>query len=128
MSVQVSQAVVLILGITVFVLSVWGMFSPARLMKMVSHAMDQKYGMYLAVSVRLVLGAALIIVAPISQFPTTFSVLGWLTIVAAIGLILVGRDRVRRIIAWFEQLSMSAVRIWLLFGMAFAGFLIYGVV
>ena len=127
MIIQLSQFVVVALGTTVFVLSAWGIFSPAALIKMVAQAIDQGYGMYVGVIVRLVLGAALVIAAPVSHFPTVFQVLGWIAIAAAVGLILIGRERVRRIIARFEQLSSSAIRAWLLFGMAFGGFLVYGV-
>ena len=121
-----SQAI-LVLGFTVFVLSAWGMYSPSSLVKMVTRVMNQSYGMYVAVIVRLILGAALITVAPVSRFPMIFHVLGWIAIIAAVGLILIGREKLRRVIAWFEQFSTSIVRVWLLFGMAFAGFLIYGV-
>lgn len=127
MAVMVSQVFVLVLGITVFGLSAWGMYSPDSLVKMVTLAMNKSYGMYVAVIVRLILGASLIIVAPVSRFPMVFNVLGWIAIIAAVGLILIGRENVGRIIAWFERFSTSLIRLWLLFGMAFAGYLIYGV-
>ena len=127
MAVLVSQVIVLVLGITVFGLSAWGMYSPDSLVKMVTLAMNKSYGMYVAVIVRLILGATLIIVAPVSRFPIVFNVLGWIAIIAAIGLILIGRENIGRIIAWFERFSTSIIRLWLQFGMAFAGFLVYGV-
>jgi len=127
MAVLVSQTIVLVLGITVFGLSAWGMYSPSSLVKMVTLAMNQNYGMYIAVIVRLILGATLIIVAPVSRFPMVFNVLGWIAIIAAVGLILIGRKNVGRIIASIERFSTIIIRLWLLFGMAFARFLIYGV-
>ena len=127
MAVSASQVVILALGFTIFVLSAWGMQSPGALVKLVTRVMDQNYGMYVAVGVRLVLGAALIIVAPVSRFPMIFHVLGWIAIIAAVGLILIGREKLRRIVTWFGQFSSSMIRLWLLFGMAFAGLLIYGV-
>ena len=127
MAVLVSQVIVLILGITVFGLSAWGIYSPDSLVKMVTRAMNQIYGMYIAVIVRLLLGVTLIIVAPVSRFPTVFNVLGWIAIIAAGGLILIGQENVGRFVAWFERFSKSIIRLWLLLGMAFAGFLIYGV-
>jgi hypothetical protein len=127
MAISASYVLVLILGIIVLVLAARGMVSPGSLVSMVKNAMDQNYGMYLAVIVRLILGAALIIVAPVSRFPVAFNVLGWLTLIAAVGVIIVGRERIRGVIAWFAQLSNLMIRLWLMFGMAFAGFLIYGV-
>ena len=127
MAIPVSQIGVLVLAGIVFVLSAWGMYSPESLIRMVTRAMDQRYGMYVAVIVRLVLGVSLIVVAPESRFPLAFLVLGWFTIVAAVGLVAIGQQRVRGIIAWTGRFSASIFRLWLLVGMAFAGFLIYGV-
>lgn len=104
------------------------MFVPDKLKTSVSSAMDKYWGIYVAVIVRLVLGSALVVAAPASRFPAVFRVLGLLTIVAAIIVALMGRDRIRRFLAWFsERFSAPVVRLLLLFGMAFAGFLVYGV-
>ena len=124
----VSQIIVLIIGVTVIVLAGWGIIAPERLMTFVTSAMDKYWGIYIAVIVRLVLGLALIIVAPASLFPIVFRALGMIAIVAAIALVLIGRERIRRFIAWWsERLSAPIVRLWLLFGVAFGGFLVYGI-
>jgi hypothetical protein len=124
----VSQIIVLVIGVTVIVLAGWGMFAPNKLMTFVSSAMDKYWGIYIAVIVRLVLGSALIIVAPASLFPTVFKALGVIAIVAAIALVILGRERMRRFIAWWsERFSTPIVRLWLLFGVAFGGFLVHGV-
>ena len=124
----VSQIVVLVIGVAVIVLAGWGIFAPEKLMTFVTSAMDEYWGIYIAVIVRLVLGSALIIVAPASQFPIVFQALGVIAIVAAIALALMGRERMRQFLAWFsERFSARSVRLWLLFGMAFGGFLVYGV-
>ena len=128
MLIVISQIVVLVIGVIVIVLAGWGIFAPQKLMTFVTSAMDKYWGVYIAVIVRLFLGAALIIVAPASLFPIVFQALGVIAIVAAIALVLMGRERIRRIIAWWsERLSLPIVRLWLLFGMAFGGFIIYGV-
>ena len=121
-----SQVTILVLGFTIFVLSAWGMSSPISLVGMVTRVMDRRYGLYVAVIVRLILGAALIVGSPVSRFPVVFYVLGWVMIIAGVGLIVIGRERLRSVVAWIGQFSASMVRLWLLFGVAFAGFLIYG--
>ena len=129
MAILVSQIIVLVIGATVIVLSAWGMLAPAKLVTMVTSAMDKPWGIYVAVVVRLLLGAALIIVAPASLFPVAFQVLGAIAIIAAVGLVVMGRERIRRLIAWWtEKMSAPMIRLWLLFGMAFGGFLVYGVI
>jgi len=128
MVIIVSQITVLVIGVTVIVLAGWGIFAPEKLMTLVASAMDKYWGIYIAVIVRLVLGAALVIVAPSSLFPIVFQALGVIAVVAAIALVLVGRERTRRFIAWWsERFSAQIVRLWLLFGVAFGGFLVYGV-
>ncbi len=122
-----SQIIVLILGITVCVLAAWGVYAPEKLVKLVASAMNQEWGIYLAVLVRLLLGLALIIAAPDSRFPLIFQALGWIVIVAAAVLAFMGRERIRRLVAWFERFSPPIIRMWSLFGVAFGGFLIFGV-
>ena len=121
-----SELIIVVLGISVCVLSAWGIYTPARLVKLVSGVMDNRSGIYIAVIVRLLLGLALIIVAPDSRFPEAFQVLGLIAIFAAVVVALMGRTRVRRLVGWFERFPPTIVRLWLLFGMAFGGFLIYG--
>ena len=128
MVIFISKIAVLVIGVTVIVLAGWGMFAPKKLMTFVTSAMDKHWGIYVAVIVRLVLGSALIIVAPASLFPIVFQALGVIAIVAAIALVVMGRERIRQFIAWMsERFSASIVRMWLVFGMAFGGFLVYGV-
>ena len=128
MDIFVSQIIVLVIGGLVIAGAGWGMFTPGKLMMFVTSAMDQHWGIYIAVIARLVLGLALISVAPASLFPSVFQVLGWIAIIAAVVLAAAGRERVRRFIAWWsEQISAATVRLWLLFGIAFGAFLVYGV-
>ncbi len=127
MAVAASQFIVLAIAGVVILLSAWGLYAPPKLVAMVTQTMDRHWGIYVAVIVRLILGAALIIVAPVSHFPAVFRVLGWIAIIAAIALTLMGRRRLRVLIAWFNRFSPAMVRVWLLFGIAFGGFLIAGI-
>jgi hypothetical protein len=122
-----SQILVLLFGIAILALSVFGIYAPASLLRLVKGVAEQAAGIYVAVAVRLVLGAALIVSAPTSQFPAAFRALGWIAIAAALVLIFTGRERVRRLVGWFAQLSGALVRVWLVFGIAFGAFLIHGV-
>ncbi len=127
MMVAASQLIVLTLGIAVCVLSAWGMYATDKIWNLVNGAMEKDWGIYVAVIARLVLGAALIIVAPQSRFPLAFEILGWFAIVAAVLILIIGRDKLRRFVAWFQRFSQAMIRAWLLFGIAFGAFLIYGI-
>ena len=61
------------------------------------------------------------------EVPDFFEVLGWLSIVAAIVILVSGRERTGRLLDWFERVPAWAVRLWCLVGVFFGAFLIYGV-
>jgi len=128
MVIYISQIIVLVFGVTIFVAAGWGIFALDKLMTSVTSTMDQHWGIHFAVIVRLVLGAALIGVAPASLFPIVFQALGLIAIVAAVALVVAGRERIREFIVWLsERFSAPIIRLWLLFGLAFGAFLVYGV-
>ena len=125
---HVAQIVVLVFGIIVILATAWGILAPGKLMAFVASTMDRQWAIYVAVIVRLALGLALISVAPASRFPIVFQILGWIAIVAAVIIAAAGQERIRRFIAWWlERFSLAVVKLWLLFGMAFGGFIVYGV-
>jgi len=123
-----SQIIVLALGAIVCALSAWGLFAPDKILKLVNGVMDKDWGIHAAVVARLLLGAALIIAAPESRFPLIFEILGWIAVAAAAGILFMGRERLRKFVAWFAQFSQAMIRVWLLFGIAFGAFLVYGIV
>lgn len=124
---EIAWIVVLVLGTAICLLSVWGMAAPGRLRQLIRWVTDQPSGIYFAAIVRVLLGAVLIVAAPDSRFPLAFEAIGWLAIVAAVGILLMGRDRMRRLVAWFDRFSDMAMRAWLILGVAFGAFLIYGI-
>ena len=127
MIVEIARALVLLLGGVVCALSVWGLFSPRRLLALVRQAVGRKSGVAFAVLLRLVLGVALIVSAGASRFPGAFLVLGVITLLAAVALPILGRDRLGALVGWFERTPPSAARAWLVLGIALGAFLIYGV-
>lgn len=129
MVISIAQICVAVVGVAIVAGAGWGLANPDKLTMAVKSIMDQRWGMSFAVAVRLVLGAALIIAAPASPFPIVFQVLGAIVLLAAVALVLMGRERVSGFINWlFERISAASIRLMLVFGIAFGGFLIYGVV
>ena len=82
----------------------------------------------LAVVVRLVLGALLIYQSNISKFPFVIEVIGWLSIVAAIFLAVMGRRNFNRLMSWALSLSKPFGRVGGILAVAFGAFLIYAFV
>ena len=79
----------------------------------------------LAVAVRLVLGVLLIVQSHVSKFPLAIEILGWLTIVAAIGLAVIGRHNFRRLMSWALSLTRPYARVGGFVAATFGAFLIY---
>ena len=82
----------------------------------------------LAVVVRLVLGTLLIYQSNISEFPFVIEVIGWLSIVAAIFLAVMGRRNFNRLMSWALSLSKPFGRVGGVLAVAFGAFLIYAFV
>lgn len=121
-----ARVVVQAFGALIVVASVWGMIWPQGLVRLVRRVASNTAGLGFAVGIRIVLGAALLTAAQVSRFPTTFTVLGWLAIVAAIGLLIMGRGRMAELVNWISRWSPTAIRAWLVVGLLFGAFLIFG--
>lgn len=123
----VAEVFVLVMGVAISALSLWGMFSPNRFRGFVREALEEDWGIHAAVVVRIFLGLALIIAAADSRFPILFQSIGWLALIAAVVLMLAGRVRLLGILVWIEKFSTTAVRLWMLSGLLFGGLLICGI-
>jgi len=121
----ISEVIIFLFGVATCIVCALGIYAPNRLIEAVKSIWGKSWGIYAAVIVRLLLGALLIIAAPDARFPVVFKVLGWLSIIAAILIPSLGRTRFGRLIDWFTALPSLLVRFWLLFGIAFGGFLIF---
>jgi hypothetical protein len=82
----------------------------------------------LAVVVRLVIGVLLIYQSNLSKFPSVIEIIGWLSIVAAIFLAVMGRRNFNRLMSWALSLSKPFGRVGGVLAVAFGAFLIYAFV
>jgi len=90
---------------------------------------QDKLGIYLAaVAVRLVIGVLLVIQSKQSGFPIAIEALGWLSIVAAIGIAIMGRRVFASLITWALKNFARFQRIGGIIAMIFGGFIIYAFV
>jgi hypothetical protein len=124
--INLSEIIVVLFGVLILALSVWGIGAPSRLMQFVHKVMERDAGIHAAILVRVILGLALLVAATDSRFPVTFRVFGWVAIIAAAGIAVIGKARLRGFVARFYRLNPGFVRAWLLVGIVFGGFLVYG--
>ena len=128
MIVTVSHGLLLGLALVIIALCVYGVITPKGLIGLVMGVWDKSYAMFLAVVVRIALGVLILVAAETSRFPTVFFIIGWISIVAAIAIAIVGKERIGKVIGWGMQLPQLLMRMWCLFGVAFGLFLGYGVI
>ena len=89
----------------------------------------ERPGLYiLAVVVRLVLGVLLIYQSTISRFPFVIELIGWISIVAAVFLAVMGRRNFKRLMSWALSLVKPVGRAGGILAVAFGAFLIYAFV
>ena len=82
----------------------------------------------LAIVVRLILGVLLIYQSNVSKFPFVIEIIGWLSIVAAIFLAVMGRRNFTRLMSWALSLVKPLGRVGGVFAAVFGAFLIYAFV
>jgi uncharacterized membrane protein YfcA len=126
MNTTIPQSIIIAFGVVMCATCAISIYSPSRLIRAVRTHWDNKWGIYSAVVVRVVLGALLILAAPDTKFPVVFKALGIFFIVGAIAIAFAGRKPISALMAWVERLSPLLIRFYLLFGIAFGVFLIYG--
>jgi len=128
MLINLSRMIVMAAGIALCGTAIWGFLKPQALKQWVQDTMAAQWGYWFAILVRVLLGVTLLVVAPSSKHPTALLVIGWIALAAAAGVVLMGRDNLRKFAQWFlDRFSPALIRVWLLFALAFGGFLIYAV-
>ena len=112
------------LGVVIAAFGAVAVFSPAvfgdLFGKLSSHAT-----WVLAVILRLAVGTLLLVVAGSLKYPDVMTILGWVAIVAAVVLLLLGPDRLKTLVDWWLSRSDGLLRISAIFVCAFGVFLAY---
>jgi hypothetical protein len=82
----------------------------------------------IAVVVRLIIGVLLLNQSSLSKFPLVIEILGWLSIIAALSLAVMGRHNFHRLMSWALTFLKPYGRVAGIFATVFGGFLIYNFV
>ena len=115
-----------IFAVFVALMGLMGLFAPAKLVGMVAALFDGIAGLWVAVGLRLVIGALLVLTAPQSRFPFLFWLIGLIAIVAAVVAVVMGHDRIRNFVMWWVRKPAGFTRLWSLIAIAFGVFIYYG--
>ena len=114
-------------GLLIATACVWGFAIPRHMIDTIIRFFNRPSGLWLAIGVRVVFGVLFILAAPETRYPTFFQVIGYLMLVAAAVIPIIGKERLTRFLTWCTQVPILVVRVWLLLGFAFGLFVIYAV-
>jgi hypothetical protein len=120
--------IVMLFGAATIVAGIIIVIYPESIFGLVRRKLDSLGLHILAVVVRIIIGVALIMCAAESKYPTAILILGWISIVAASVLGIMGRSNFKRLMSWALSVAPSFGRIGGLLAILFGGFLIYAVV
>jgi hypothetical protein len=116
--------IVAILGLVIALFGLTGLAGPARFRAMFI-AMDSQTRFVLAILLRLAMGALLWWLADELRHPQVMRVLAIIAVVAAVGILAMGRKRLDQLVDWWLGQSDSVLRISALFATAFGGYLVF---
>ncbi|MCP5089374.1 MAG: hypothetical protein GY949_00470 [Gammaproteobacteria bacterium] len=111
-------------GVLIVLIGLLGLVSPARF-RALFERMTSQTRFLAAIILRLGFGALLWIAADALRFPQLMRILAAISIIAAVGILIMGRERLDRLVDWWLARSDGLFRLSTFFAAAFGGFLIY---
>ncbi len=119
---------IIVFGVLALLAGIVIVINPEIIFGFLRKKLDSLELQVLAVVVRVVLGILLIYQSNVSKFPFVIEILGWLSIVAAIFLGVMGRRNFKRLMSWALSLVKTFGRVSGALAAAFGSFLIYAFV
>ncbi|MDH3862132.1 MAG: hypothetical protein OEU53_10540 [Gammaproteobacteria bacterium] len=116
--------IVAVLGALIALLGLVGLVQPERF-RSIFTAMDSQTRFIIAIALRLAMGGVLWWLADELRHPHVMRVLAAIAIFAAVMLLIMGRERLDRLIGWWLSRSDGLLRVSALFAAAFGVFLVY---
>ena len=116
--------IVAVFGVLVALLGLVGLVQPERF-RSIFTAMDSQTRFIIAIALRLAMGGVLWWLADELRHSHVMRVLAAIAIFAAVMLLIMGRERLDRLIGWWLSRSDGLLRVSALFAAAFGVFLVY---
>lgn len=117
-------AFIITFGLVIFLIGAVVSLEPTRFFTTLSNRKTELFVYVAAVSVRLVLGILLVFNASQSGFPLTIKFIGWLSIIAAVVLSVIGHGQFIRLISWVLKCLEPYARFAGYLAIVFGGFLL----
>lgn len=101
---------------------------PQKLVDGMPYLVNSKIARYGDVAVRVMLGVSLILSSSAATFPLVFSIVGYLSLAAAIAIVVLGNRKIESIVKYIgEKLPTWTVRLVCAFSVLGFSFIIYGI-
>jgi hypothetical protein len=118
--------IVILFGIAIMAVSLRAIVQPLRLRRLVWRLTEPGPGYIAGTIIRLVLGLSLLGAADHARWSGAFTFIGGLTVIAAFVLLLLGRQRERRMAEWLAGFPDNMLRVATLPALLFGVFLLLG--
>lgn len=115
---------VLLVGVLIALLGLVGVVAPVRFRRLL-RSWQSRPRFWFAVLFRLLMGALLLIAADELRFSFAMKVLGGITLAAGIGVLVMGRERLDRMVNWWLARPDGLMRFSTAMAAAFGVFLVY---
>jgi hypothetical protein len=111
-------------GVPIFLLGIVGLMQPDRFRSYLGE-MDSQLRFVLAIVIRVFMGALLWWLAEDLRHTPVMRVLAAIAIFAAVGILIMGRERLDKLVNWWLSLSDGLLRVSALFAALFGAYLVY---
>ena len=119
---------IIVLGALILLAGLVLVIYPELVLGYLRHNHDKPTIHIIAVAIRMVLGGLLVLQSSLSKYPLAIEILGWISIVAALFLAVMGRQNFVRFMSWALNFLTPVARVGGVFAAAFGGFLIHAFV
>jgi hypothetical protein len=117
--------VIILFGALTFLAGIIILIKPQIIFGYLFNNIEKPILQIFAVFIRIVLGLFMILESNVSKFPQTIEVIGWISIIAAIVLGIIGKRYFNSLMKWALSLSEPYGRMGGIFAMGFGAFLVY---
>lgn len=115
----------IVCGVLIASAGLFLLFMPNVVLDYLDENKSKPWVHHIAIGVRIVLGTLLLLNASVSNFPVLIEVFGWVSIIAAMGLLAIGKDRFAKLVGWVLKLLQPYARAGGLVTFTFGCFIAY---
>jgi hypothetical protein len=124
--VRIVKLLAMALGLIVAAIGVLGVAAPSVLLEF-GRSLQTTNALYIVATMRVMFGAILLWVAPVSRTPKTLRVLGVFIIIAGMFTPFFGVERPRAMFDWWSTQGSFFTQVWAIMAVVFGLFIVYAV-